>query len=255
MSPAGESADSWGRLSLTREALGSLVERVTDGDPLPTLVVSADGRDALEASIPGLEEILTPSPHDPGCYRFLLSRPPWSEEAKENFDFTNDADVTAIAQRISDVGREYGRSIGIELDATIDSDLRSTALSRQVFSETLPLIRLGDGTEISSVGPGGYVAIGHASGLRGHAVVGTSSIRPFVIPSQAATWLHVDSIIAAVAGLLDVGLQFDPSFGYWERSWMERQDRIEPVYALLVEDDSPDYPMKRRITIPATVRS
>jgi hypothetical protein len=247
MSPVGGSVDSWGRLSLTREALGSWVERVIDGDPLPTLVVSADRRDALEASIPGLEEMPTPSPHDPGCYRFFLSRPSWS---KESFDFTNDADVAEIAQRISDVGREYNRSIGLELDATIDSDLRSTALSRGVFSETRPLIRLGDGTEISSVGPGGYVAIGH----RGHAVVGTSSIRPFLIPSQTATWLHVDSIIAALAGLLDVGLQFDPSFGYWERSWMERQDRIEPVYALLVEDDSPDHLMKRRITIPATVR-
>ncbi|MFV8160774.1 hypothetical protein ACNQVK_01230 [Mycobacterium sp. 134] len=244
MSLADESADE-ARLNLTREALESVVKHITDCDPPPTLAVTADRRDALQANIPGLEEGIQKIPHDPGCYQFSLSGRPWS-----------DADIDApllagVVQRIIDAGQEYHRSIGIEYDATIDSELKSTVEStvsaHGIFPEASPLIRLPDGTDVPSVGPGGRVTIGHL----GHAVVGTAAIRPFSI-SHWAQWVRLDSIFAAFAGLLDAGLTFDSSFGYWERSWMELQDHIEPVYAFLVEDESSDYPMKRRITIPAT---
>ena len=234
-------------MRLTRNELGAWVQGITAGAPPPTLRVLHDGRDVLETLFPGLQELPTHGRHDPGCYRFFLPAP----NPKNSSDYV---DLRAIASQIYSAGLEYGRAIGIELDASIDPDLLgSDSPFGNAFGETFglsPNIDPGVGNAVPSVGPGGYVALGRRAGVT---VIGTSSIRPFVADTQTSLWLDVDSVFAAVAGLLDVGLEFEPSFGYYERTWMEHQEFIEPVHALLVEDDSQDYPMKRQITIPATM--
>lgn len=231
-------------MRLTRNELGSWVESITAGDPPPNLKVSHHGRDVLEAHLPGLQELPTQGSHDPGCYRFFLpvSRP------ENSSDYV---DLRAVASQIYGAGLEYGRTIGIELDASIDPELLgSDSPSSEVFGLN-PNIDPGNGNAVPSVGPGGYIALGRRDG---RTVVGTSSIRPFVADAQMSAWLDIDSVFIVAAGLLDVGLQFEATFGYYERTWMERQELIEPVHALLIEDDSQDYPMKRQITISATMR-
>jgi hypothetical protein len=230
---------------LTRQTLGSWVEEVVAGDPVPHLMVPSHGHDLLEASLSGVHELPTQTGHDPGCYRFFLD-PRESDIPPVN----TDSALSFVARRVIDVGREYRRVVGIELDASIDTEVASRLGRAGVFGKPSQ-IRLNDGRQIPTVGPGGHIALGR----RELTVFGTSSVRPFAEDRDLWPWLGVDSVIAALAGLLDAGLHFDAAFGYYEKTWMERQELIEPMHAFLIEDDSTEYPLKREITMPATATS
>ena len=119
-------------------------------------------------------------------------------------------------------------------------------------SEPDSLILLEDGRRIPSVGPGGRIAIESRRGT----VLGTASVRPFAENRRVGRWMDVDSVAVALAGFLDVGLEFDPAFGYYEKTWMEHQPVIEPTFAFVIRnDESSEYPSKWEVTVPATVTS
>lgn len=231
-------------MRLTRESLGSWVESVTLDDPLPHLRVLSHGRDLLGTTFPNLREMPTQGSHDPGCFRFVLD----TLQPDIPSDKTDD-DLASIARSVIDAGRKYRREVGIELDASIEPEIGSRSEPDSDFGHA-SLIRLHDGRGIPTVGPGGYVTFGRQA----HTIMGTSSIRPFVEDYDPRPWLDINLLIDALAGLLDANLQFDPTFGYYEKTWMERQEVITPVHAFVIEGDSSEYPLKREITVPATLR-
>ena len=212
--------------------LGGQVEQTV----FPRLSVVSRRLDLLEKSLKGYHGFSRPSRAigtDPGCYLFSVSEFP----------------LEAIARQIAHLEAEYSRSDVAEQIPEVEN-LDSVAVEGDETSqEPSSLIRLTDGRWIPSVGPGGRITIKQRQGT----VTGTASVRTFRERQALTVWVQPASILRELADLLDRQLKFYPACGYYERTWMELQDEIEPVFDFIIEDRSrSNYPAKWQITLPAT---
>jgi hypothetical protein len=200
--------------------------------------------DLLERSIDGLRAVPSFEERDPGCYLFFIDRQEASAGRRDEA-----FNLSALAAQIAATARESNRRLEVEWESSAYDIERGDASPPSQLDEFDSYIVLASGLEVPTVGPGGHIFIGE----RGGTIVGSASVRPFIESRRTRSWISADTILTELALFLGEGLEFFPALGYYEGSWMERQNNIQPTIAFVIETaETVPYPEKWVVTIPAT---
>jgi hypothetical protein len=229
---------------LDRDTVASWLDEATASDPLPDLRVNPSEPDLLERSVDGLHEAPSFEEHDPGCYLFFLDRSdPHVARRNEAFD------LAALTTQIAVAARESNRRLAAEWESAADDIERGAVSPPPQLDDFGSYIILASGVEVPTIGPGGHIFIEERAGT----IAGSASVRPFVESPHAGSWTSADTIFAELAQFLSSGLEFFPALGYYEGSWMERQDIIRPTIAFVIETaETAPYPERWVVTMSAT---
>ena len=229
-------------MRLDPDAVASWLDEVTASDPSPDLRVNYRELDLLERGIEGIRAAPSFEELDPGCYLFFIDR----QEAPAAW--RDDAfDLPALARQISAAARDSNRRLEVERESSANNIESGEAPSPP--DEFGSYIVLENGLEVPTIGPGGHIIIGERNGT----INGSASVRPFIERQHARSWTSADTVLAELAIFLNEGLRFFPALGYYEGSWMERQNVIKPTIAFVIETAATVlYPEKWVVTMTAT---
>ena len=179
------------------------------------------------------------SQHDPGCYLFFVPA---------TFERFQRSSISDVALRLERAVTERHRRLVVQVDA---NEFGQTERSSQHpdNNEFDSYIILGNGVQVPSIGAGGHVTLQH----RGDVIYGTASIRPFVESNIATTWAPQQAVYDTLAPYFESVPECIADFGYYEGTWMERQEVIRPTFVFIIESESADgFAAKWVLTIPAT---
>jgi hypothetical protein len=210
----------------------------------PDLIVDQETPDLLDAAhLPGLRESISlDSGHDPGCYLFYVERGASGDRI----------DLEAVATAIERSALGTGRLLTVGRPSRVHDGERGRVLPIQsqqsAVAEDSRIVV--DGLDpVLSIGPGGHVFLEE----RDEMVVGTSSVRTFRQTNRFRAWVQIDDVMDALEPFMTEEIDCRPAFGYFEASWLERQNVIQPRFSFLMETDpTAEYPEKWVVTVPAT---